>query len=156
MFKNSRFRVWIGVVVAGALLVGGVVSRADADTPPGPIFENLAVGLAQVTKMEKFDKGATTIDIRKATIPVGGVVPWHCHPGPTLFAVVSGTLTTHNADGTGAVLGPGMADVEQVGMVRTSENLGDEDVVLYIAFAPPAGEPATIWLTGPDEPCPLK
>jgi len=80
-------------------------------------------------------------------------VPWHCHPGPTTFIVVQGELTTFDADGTSHVLLPGDADVEAIGAVRSSHNLGTEDVVVYITFAPPQGLPPTIWLTGPDDKC---
>jgi hypothetical protein len=53
------------------------------------------------------------------------------------------------ADGSSRLLGPGDADVEAPGDVRSSENLGTENVVVYIQFGPPNGLPNTIWLTAP-------
>jgi quercetin dioxygenase-like cupin family protein len=144
--------VTAGVLTAGFAALPGITS---AQAPPGPIFEPIAVGVANVLQNTKYTKGPTTLDFRKATIPVGGVVPWHCHPGPTTFIVVQGELTTFAPDGTTLVLGPGDADVEAVGIARQSQNLGTEDVVVYIAFAPPEGQLPTIWLTGPNDKCPM-
>jgi quercetin dioxygenase-like cupin family protein len=118
---------------------------------PGPIFEPIAQGVADVTHAVRYVTGPTTLDFRKATIPVLGEIPWHYHPGPTTFIVVQGELTTFSADGSSVVLRPGEADVEVVGQARMSQNLGTEEVVVYIAFAPPAGMEPTIWLSGPDE-----
>jgi quercetin dioxygenase-like cupin family protein len=133
----------------------GGTAAATGQKTPGPIFVQLATGLAQVNKKIVYQPGPAQLDLEQATIPVGGAVPWHCHPGPTAFVMVQGQLTTYNADGTTRVLEPGDADVEQVGVARTSLNTGDVDVILYILFAPPQGMPNTIWLTGPDEKCPL-
>lgn len=69
---------------------------------------------------------------------------------------MQGQVTTTNADGTTRVLEPGDADVEQVGVARTSLNTGTDDVILCILFAPPQGGDNTIWLTAPDEKCPLR
>jgi quercetin dioxygenase-like cupin family protein len=146
--------IFAGVALAGGH--GGGQTAPGVQQSPGPIFEEIATGLAQVAKKIVYQPGPAQLDLEKATIPVGGSVPWHCHPGPTAFIMVQGQLTTTNADGTTRVLNPGDADVEQVGVARTSLNTGDVDVILYILFAPPQGGDNTIWLTGPDEKCPLK
>ena len=143
----------LSLLVAAVARIAVIPTVTRADPAPGPIFEQIALGTADVPAKTSYEKGLTTLDFRKATIPVGGVVPWHCHPGPTAFIMVQGQLTTYNADGTTKVLNPGDADVEQVGVARTSINTGDVDVVLYITFAPPQGLPPTIWLTGPDDKC---
>jgi quercetin dioxygenase-like cupin family protein len=149
------------LLIAVAAVAGTSAARASmragrsAPAAPGPIFEQLGTGVTGALPADvKYAKGGTyALDLEKATIPVGGVVPWHCHPGPTTFIVIQGQLTTTNADGTTRVLGPGDADVEQIGTARTSANTGTEDVVVYIEFAPPEGLPGTIWLTGPDDKC---
>ena len=141
-------------IMRGALLVAlALASNTSAQTPPGPIFEQIALGVTNVHTKTSFVKGLTTIDLRKATIPVGGVVPWHCHPGPTTFIMAQGVLTTFAPDGSSSVLGPGDADVEPIGAVRQSANLGTVDVVVYIQFGPPDGLPGTIWLSGPNDTC---
>jgi quercetin dioxygenase-like cupin family protein len=139
------------LVVPGALVVS--LALASTASAQGPIFEQIALGVTNVQVKTSFVKGLTTIDLRKATIPVGGAVPWHCHPGPTTFIVTQGVLTTFAPDGSSSVLGPGDADVEQIGAVRMSQNLGTVDVVVYIQFGPPDGLPPTIWLTGPNDAC---
>ncbi len=130
---------------------GTTAQAAPADS--GPIFEHIADGVAAVQADVKYKVGPYALDLEKVTIPVGGVVPWHCHPGPTTFIMVQGELTTFAPDGSSRVLGPGDADVEQIGTPRESENLGTEDIVAYIQFAPPEGLPNTIWLSGPDDKC---
>ena len=142
-----------GALIALGAATFGFQTATRATTAPGPIFEPIASGIANVLVKTSFEKGLTTLDLEKATIPVGGEVPWHCHPGPTAFIMVQGELTTFAPDGTSSVLKPGDADVEQVGMARTSQNLGTEDVVVYILFAPPQGTAGTIWLSGPDAKC---
>ena len=158
--KVGARRVAMVLLIAVAGLAGSAAAQASrsgsrsAPAAPGPIFEQLATGVTSTLPAEvKYAKDSYALDLEKATIPVGGVVPWHCHPGPTTFIVVQGELTTTNADGTTHVLGPGDADVEQVGTARMSENTGTEDVVVYIQFAPPEGLPGTIWLSGPDAKC---
>ncbi len=153
----SRSKAMVVVSIVAAALFAGVAAtptKTSAQTAPMfPIFEPIALGVADVGAQVTFKKGLTTLDLRKATIPVGDNVPWHCHPGPTTFIVVQGELTTFAPDGSSRVLDPGDADVEQIGAVRESENLGTEDVVVYIQFAPPVGLPGTIWLSGPDDKC---
>ena len=150
--RSNATRVFLVMAVAVAAVVA-LTSDTTAQTPPGPIFEPIAVGEAEVLQKTSFRKGTTTLDVRKAIIPTGGVVPWHCHPGPTTFIMVQGQLTTFAPDGSSLVLGPGDADVEAVGAARQSKNLGTEDVVVYIAFASPKGLPPTIWLDGPNDKC---
>lgn len=144
--------VTTAVVVAGAALAAGFATISGAQAP-GPVFEPIAVGAADVAEKVSFRKGPTTLDLRRSIIPPGGVVPWHCHPGPTTFIMVQGELTTFAPDGTSKVLEAGEADVEPVGVARESKNLGTEDVVVYISFAAPTGLPPTIWLSGPHDKC---
>lgn len=143
----------VTALVAVTFAVQGARSKATPKTP-GPIFDPIASGVANVLVKTSYDPGSTTLDLEKATIPVGGVVPWHCHPGPTTFIVVQGQLTTFAPDGASKVLKPGDADVEQVGTARMSKNLGTKAVVVYILFAPPKGASGTIWLSGPTAKCP--
>ena len=144
------------LAVAGALTaVVAALPKATGAAPasPGPSFSPVAVGTATIPKDIKYGKGSITLDLEQATIPVGGVVPWHCHAGPVTFIVVQGELTALYSDGTSRLLGPGDADIEAPGDVRSSENLGTEDVVVYIQFGPGTGLPNTIWLTGPNDKC---
>src|SRR5262245_5613295 len=123
---HSRWKIAAVVLIVAVYVSAGLVmfrGRSEAQAGPGPIFEFIAQGTANVLADTKFKKGPTTVLLEKATIPVGGAVPWHCHPGPTTFIVVQGVLTTFDADGTTHVLEPGDADVEEVGQARTSENL---------------------------------
>jgi quercetin dioxygenase-like cupin family protein len=153
----SKWKGFVGVLIIASVLAGVAAilpKETSAQTTPGPSFEPIALGVADLSIEVKFRKGLTTLDLEKVTIPVGGVVPWHCHPGPVTFIVVQGELTALRAHESSRLLGPGEADVEAPGDVRSSENLGTEDVIVYIQFGPPEGQPATIWLTGPDDKCP--
>jgi quercetin dioxygenase-like cupin family protein len=158
MTSKRKLMILASVAVVGLVAVTFAVQAATrsstAAKPPGPVFEPIASGVANVLTKTSYEPGTTTLDLEKATIPVGGVVPWHCHPGPTTFIVVQGQLTTFAPDGASRVLKPGEADVEQVGTARMSKNLGTKDVVVYILFAPPKGSKGTIWLSGPDATCP--
>jgi quercetin dioxygenase-like cupin family protein len=154
---RSRWRGFgaaLAVATGLTAIVAALPKATGAQTVPGPSFEPVAIGAAEIPKDIKYKKGPITLDLEKATIPVGGVVPWHCHAGPVTFIVVQGELTALYSDGTSRLLGPGDADLEAPGDVRSSENLGTEDVIVYIQFGPATGLPNTTWLTGPNDKCP--
>jgi quercetin dioxygenase-like cupin family protein len=150
---SALLAVTLVALATGALAMPSATGAPLALSVPNLTFEPIATGVADVKAAVKYQKGSYALDLEKATIPVGDFVPWHCHPGPTTFIVVQGELTTFAPDGSSNVLGVGDADVEQIGTARESENLGTEDVIVYIQFSPPEGLPNTIWLSGPDAKC---
>lgn len=150
--RSKATWVFLVVAVSATAAIAAIATETTAQTS-GPLFEPIAVGEADVLQKTKYRKGPTTLDFRRSIIPPGGVVPWHCHPGPTTFIVVRGELTTYAPDGSSRVLGPGDADVEPVGVPRRSKNFGSENVEVYISFAAPKGLPPTIWLSGPEDRC---
>ena len=111
-----------GVAAAGATAPSGV-SRTDhaRATISAPVS-------ARAT-------GESEIAGQSVTVPPGGIIPWHSHPGANFVAVKSGKLTVYvgEADActtTGYPSAQGY--LEHVGMVHSAKNEGADPAELYV------------------------
>ena len=154
IFRFKALWILLGMVAVASAAAAVITVTPVGAQFAGVIFQTLGVGVGDVAKTEKIEKGSTFIDVRKVTIQPGATVPWHCHPGPVLFVQTEGTLTGYPAGESPVATGPGSAMVEATGEVRSAQNLGTVDVVGYIIFVHPKGTPPTILVDGPDSKCP--
>jgi quercetin dioxygenase-like cupin family protein len=111
-----------GVVAAGATAPSGV-SRTDH---------------ARATISAPISAGATgesEMAGQMVTVPPGGAIAWHSHPGANFVAVKSGTLTVHVGGAeacTTTSYPPAKGYLEHVGMVHSAKNEGAEAAELYV------------------------
>lgn len=69
------------------------------------------------------------------TVPPGGVIGWHSHPGANFVAVKSGALTVHTggAEACSTTSYPSATGyLEHVGMVHSAKNEGADPAELYV------------------------
>jgi hypothetical protein len=128
----------LGATIA---LVGSVL--ATPGTPPTS-SSILASGQLGTFKVES-DSGTevkakvdTKIVFQTITFGVGSSSGWHSHPGPTLVAVQSGTMTVyHYVDGvcTRNEYGPGQGWVEgHPGLPGVARNEGSVAAIVYVSY----------------------
>jgi quercetin dioxygenase-like cupin family protein len=74
------------------------------------------------------------------TFGPGSSSGWHSHPGPTLVAVQSGTMTVYHNDCTGQSYGPGQGWVEgHPGLPGVARNEGTVAAVVYVSYLVDSG-----------------
>jgi hypothetical protein len=169
--KTGRMkRTWlvVGAVIAVALVTfsgialatmgSGVtavtVAQARLSDPIGP-------GMYNVDGIMVKTKGPVDLVTQVVTFKAnGGTAGWHAHAGPVFVSVISGTLTTYDADcikhtyGPGSVLnGPAFfeAGPHHDRLVR---NEGTVDAVVYAWWIVPPGTPLNMLrIDRPDPGC---
>jgi quercetin dioxygenase-like cupin family protein len=84
--------------------------------------------------------------VAKLTVPPGGTVPWHTHPGAAIAVVAQGELTlTFGGDCVARTYAAGSAFVHGADAEPDqAENLGDEDMIMYVLFLGNPPGPATV------------
>jgi quercetin dioxygenase-like cupin family protein len=87
--------------------------------------------------------GPTQVAFREITLPAGATTGRHCHDGQLIGTVKQGTLTHYAPVYPGGVhtYAAGDAIVEGSGYVHEGRNLGTENVVLWVTYVIPTGEP---------------
>jgi quercetin dioxygenase-like cupin family protein len=97
-------------------------------------------------------KGVSDLRVVEHRVDPGGTFGWHSHPGPSLVAVKSGTLTlymAHDPNCTPRVVPAGSSFVDAGNMVHVARNEGTVELVVVQTALVPAGAPGRI-----DEPKP--
>lgn len=111
-----------GVAAAGATAPSGVTRTDHARaTISAPISASAT--------------GETEIAGQMVTVPPGGIIPWHSHPGHNFVAVKSGALTVHvgGAEACTTTSYPAAQGyLEHVGMVHSAKNEGTDPAELYV------------------------
>ncbi|WP_214465866.1 hypothetical protein [Microbacterium flavescens] len=123
----------------------GIESTRSA-TPPAPVE---AVDLATGETEEDVDvtvaAGADGVGVtfREITIAPGAGTGEHCHDGQLIAVVKHGTLTHYAPTHPGGVRAyeEGEAIIEGPGYVHEGVNEGDVDVVLWVTYIIPEGDP---------------
>ena len=149
---QRRTAVLLGAVVVLALAGRMGVASDVADepnpsaTPSAPV---VAVDVAEGEIDEDIDvsvaAGADGVGVtfREITIAPGAGTGEHCHHGQLIAAVKQGTLTHYAPTHPGGVheYEEGDAIIEGAGYVHEGINEGDVDVVLWVTYVIPEGEP---------------
>ena len=111
-----------GVVAAGASAPSGV-SRTDhaRATISAPVAASAT--------------GESEIAGQMVTVPPGGIIGWHSHPGANFVAVKSGALTVYTGGAEACTTNSYPAAngyLEHVGMVHSAKNEGADPAELYV------------------------
>ena len=152
----------LGILVAIVFLSGVVAAGAT------PSKGASRTDLARATISEPVSASATEASDMAGqfvSVPPGGVIGWHSHPGPNFVAVKSGALTVHvgGAQGcTATTYSPAQGYLEHVGQVHSAKNEGTTPADLYVtqvgvpvgaelrkAEANPGGANCPAEMTGP-------
>ncbi len=160
--RKLRYRAWVALAVAMAIMVTAlVVQKAGATPPTGitpyPIVSGDLEHPIQVKFKHHsgFGRGVevATIAVVKYVIEPGGAFGWHRHGGPVWAVVSEGALTLYDADDAsclGRTVTAGTAFLDPgIDHVHNARNLGDTPVVVYATFMLPEGGATRI-----DEPDP--
>lgn len=122
----------LGMLVAVILGLG--VVNAAATAPSGVTRTDLArATIAAPTSASA--TGESEVAGQMVTVPPGGIIPWHSHPGPNFVAVKAGALTVYvgGAEGCTTTSYPAAQGyLEHVGMVHSAKNEGTTPVEAYV------------------------
>jgi quercetin dioxygenase-like cupin family protein len=122
----------LGVLVAVMLAMGVVTAAA---TPPTGVTRT---DLARATISAPISASATgesDVAGQMVTVPPGGIIPWHSHPGANFVAVKGGALTVYvgGAEGcTASLYSAAQGYLEHVGQVHSAKNEGSAAVEAYV------------------------
>jgi len=122
----------LGLLVAVVFVAG--MAGAGATAPSGASRTDHARATISAP-VSASATGESEIAGQMVTVPPGGVISWHSHPGANFVAVKSGTLTVHvgGADAcTTASYPAAKGYLEHVGMVHSAKNEGAEPAELYV------------------------
>lgn len=125
-------RRYLGVHVA-IILASGVV--AAAASPPTGVSRTDHVRATISAPISASATGESDVAGQLVSVPPGGAIPWHSHPGANFVAVKGGALTVYvgGADGCTTTTYPAAAGyLEHVGMVHSAKNEGTEPVEVYV------------------------
>lgn len=79
--------------------------------------------------------GESEVAGQMVTVPPGGVIPWHSHPGANFVAVKSGSLTVYVGGAeacTTSNYAAAQGYLEHAGMVHSAKNEGTDPVEAYV------------------------
>lgn len=141
------------VVSAFAIAAGANAATTMRAGSAGPLLDPIAAGADGGPGLHASLNSPLTLGLRKAIVPPGGIIPWHCHPGPVRYIVVRGQLTTFAPDGGSRRLEAGDGGYEPAGVARMAKNRGKVPAILHLSAQPPPGMPPTIRLAHPNAPC---
>ncbi len=142
--------------VVGLLSLTVVGGTAQATAPSGATTETLSRATITGTYKVHVDgikldlKGPVDIATVRVTLEPGGSLGWHSHPGATLVAVTSGTVTRVNAPGcTEDTVSAGQGFTEEPNLVHNLLNKTSTTAQTIVTFIVPVGAPLRV-----DEPAP--
>lgn len=122
----------LGLLVA-ALFVSGMAG-AGASAPSGVSRTDHARATISAP-VSASATGESEIAGQMVTVPPGGIIPWHSHPGANFVAVKSGALTVYVGGAeacTTTSYAAAQGYLEHVGMVHSAKNEGAEPVEAYV------------------------
>lgn len=136
--------MWLTRAAAAATVAGiGLVLAGCAAKEPVVGVIHAQGEYSAPVEVDVAGSEGVTVTFREITIAPGAGTGKHCHAGQLIGVVHRGTLT-HYADiypGGVHVYEEGDAIVEGAGYVHEGVNEGDTDVVLWVAYVIPEGEP---------------
>lgn len=140
----------MAIAALGLTGCGGTPPTADeitaSATPTAPVEAvDIAAGQTDDDVDVAVAAGADGVGVtfREITIAPGAGTGKHCHDGQLIAVVTQGTLTHYAPTHPGGVreYEEGDAVVEGAGYVHEGVNEGDVDVVLWVTYVIPEGDP---------------
>jgi len=140
--QQRRWGLAVGVAatvaVTGALSFMAVVNHGGGEKASS---KDLAVATMADAASYK-STGPADVEVFTIRLRPGGAIRWHSHPGFVSVAVISGTATFYEAEGTSCVrktYKPGQAVVEAPGLIHTTKNEGKRDLEYLVYSMHPKG-----------------
>lgn len=122
----------VGALVAVFFISGAVGAGATAPSGVSRTDHARATISAPISASAT---GESEVAGQMVSVPPGGAIAWHSHPGANFVAVKSGTLTVHvgGAEACTTTAYPSAKGyLEHVGMVHSAKNDGAEAAELYV------------------------
>ena len=143
----SRRELVLGSVAA-AIMAGSLLPRgAGAQTPPAPVAQELARGR---TDYSEIVGGPAELITLRVTVPPGGIIAWHTHPGPVQGVVTAGELTVYQSDGCTSTYRQGSAVFVTPGTLHEEHNDGSVPLELIASYLVPEGSPIRVAAEPPE------
>ncbi|MGH9040853.1 MAG: cupin domain-containing protein [Acidimicrobiia bacterium] len=120
------------------MLVAVILASGVGSAPASPASGVSRTDLARATISAPTSASATgesDVAGQFVTVPPGGVIPWHSHPGQNFVAVKTGALSVYvgGADGcTMTVYPSAQGYLEHMGQVHSAKNEGSAPVEVYV------------------------
>lgn len=121
------------VTLVAMLLAAGTVTAAA--TPGTGVAKTDLVRATISAPVSVTTTGETDVAVQMVTVPPGGFIPWHSHPGANFVAVKSGALTVAVGGADGCTLSTYSAAqgyLEHVGQIHSAKNEGSTPVEAYV------------------------
>jgi len=150
MTNPSRVRRGAATLLALAVFIvagcSAIPSPRDAASTDAPVTAvDHAAGELDESVDVSVDGGDAGVDVtfREITIAPGAGTGEHCHYGQLIAVVKEGSLTHYAPTHPGGVhvYEEGDAIIEGAGYIHEGRNEGDTDVVLWVTYVIPDGEP---------------
>ena len=92
----------------------------------------------------RYPRGKAEMKLEKITAQAGFKTPLHLHPQPGIIYVQKGTLYCETSDGQSLTLGAGESFASSQDTVHYCENIGKEEMVVFVASAGAKGKETTV------------
>ena len=113
--------------------------RSQRRDGPGPLVDRpLDVNwhFAPGVKVKLQTQGPIEVAYQRITIPPGGTLGWHSHPGPTVVTVFQGTLSFHHAEQCTQEIeyATGQSFSNMPDEIHLARNEGTQPVVVFASY----------------------
>jgi quercetin dioxygenase-like cupin family protein len=134
------------IISLGAAAMSACAAAGSPASTPAPVRAvDVAAGGQDEPVEVLVDGGAAGVDVtfREITIEPGAGTGEHCHYGQLIAVVQEGALTHYSPTHPGGVrvYETGESIIEGPGYVHEGRNEGDDDVVLWVNYVTPDGDP---------------
>ncbi len=92
----------------------------------------------------KYPRGQVEIKLEKIIAQPGFRTPLHLHPQPGIVYVQKGTIYCETSDGQSLTVTTGESFASSQDTVHFCENIGDEEMVVFVASAGSKGKKTTV------------
>ena len=156
MIKHKFHLLFLATVV-----LGGLPAMAQPGPPPplpgGGVLEPFGGGFSPERQLHiKVKNGPFEVVTGKFTLPGGGEIDWHDHPGTGVLTVSKGAFDEFRENGCVVLHGPGSVFFENQGEIhRVANASASEPAEALITFFLPVGSAFPVTFVGPpkDRPC---
>ena len=135
----------LAIAIGAAVMSACAAAVLPAETPAAVRAVDVAEGGQDEAVEVLVDGGAAGVDVtfREITIEPGAATGEHCHYGQLIAVVQEGELTHYSPTHPGGVrvYETGDSIIEGPGYVHEGRNEGDDDVVLWVNYVTPDGDP---------------
>ena len=145
------------LTAAAAFALSALPAAAQGiELPGGGALEPFGGGYSPERQLKiQVQDGPFEVVTGKFTLPQGGQIDWHGHPGTGVITVTAGTFEEFREDGCVVLHGPGSVFFEVQGQVHRVANASANEAAegLITFFVPVGGAPVAFVPPPPNKPC---